>query len=307
MKKIIAVFLSAVLLFSLCAVPAAAAPTIKATRSYKSGYTLVTLTCSGCTLYYTTDGSKPDSKDRKYTEKLKVTKPTTLRVTAYKNGKRVAGIRAEIEVRTTTPKAELLKQTEEYALYSVSASKNASVYYTTDGSTPSKSNGKKCADGDQIKIKESCTLKLAAYRSGWKKSKIRSVSAVGKSLTQDEFAEEVLRLVNQEREKKGLKALKYNASLQKAAQLRAEELPRKFDHVRPDGTSCFTVLKKFGVSYYAAGENIAAGQKTPEKVVESWMNSPGHRQNILGNYSYLGVGFYKGGSYGYYWAQIFTA
>ena len=67
------------------------------------------------------------------------------------------------------------------------------------------------------------------------------------------------------------------------------------------------MLQDFGVHYTSAGENIAAGQRTPEEVMNSWMNSSGHRANILNkNFDTIGIGFYEGGSYGTYWTQLFT-
>lgn len=121
-------------------------------------------------------------------------------------------------------------------------------------------------------------------------------------------AEAVLNLVNVERQKAGLAPLTLNLTATAAAQLRATEIVPLFSHTRPDGTTCFTALDQAGVTYRTAGENIAAGQSTPEWVMESWMNSPGHRANILnGNFTQLGVGYYYsvGTPYGHYWVQMF--
>ena len=97
------------------------------------------------------------------------------------------------------------------------------------------------------------------------------------------------------------------AELNAEAQARANEIVTLFDHSSPDGSSCFTVFGEYGVAYMAAGENIAAGQTTPESVMNSWMNSSGHRSNILGgNFGHIGVGYVQGGSYGHYWVQLFT-
>jgi uncharacterized protein YkwD len=78
-----------------------------------------------------------------------------------------------------------------------------------------------------------------------------------------------------------------------------------FSHTRPDGTTCFTALKQFGVSYSTAGENIAYGQPDAQSVVTGWMNSAGHRANILnGSFKQTGIGVYKvNGTY--YWTQEF--
>ena len=120
------------------------------------------------------------------------------------------------------------------------------------------------------------------------------------------YAAEVLRLVNAERQKAGLAALvSGSVALNAAAQKRAEELVARFDHRRPGGSSCFSVLDEYGVVSAASGENIAAGYASPEKVMAAWMKSPGHRANILGGYNRLGVGVYvKNGVV--YWAQMFT-
>lgn len=125
----------------------------------------------------------------------------------------------------------------------------------------------------------------------------------GNTATESDFVSEVIRLVNEERAKEGLSALQTNDTINGAAQVRANELPTLFDHTRPDGTTCFTALDDAGIRYGTAGENIAAGQATPEQVVNAWMNSEGHRANILNaNFTTIGVGY---NSTGRYWVQLF--
>ncbi len=128
--------------------------------------------------------------------------------------------------------------------------------------------------------------------------------------TPQELAAEVVRLVNVERAKEGLPALGTFDSLTQAAEIRAPELPTLFSHDRPDGSSCFTALDATGASKgaYTSGENIAAGSSTAADVVEQWMNSPGHRANILNkDFTHIGVGYCKSGSgYGHYWVQMFV-
>jgi uncharacterized protein, YkwD family len=123
------------------------------------------------------------------------------------------------------------------------------------------------------------------------------------------FEKKVVDLTNQERTKAGLSPLKAdNAALSKMARDKSADMRDKnyFDHQSPTYGSPFDMMKKYGITYRAAGENIAAGQKTPEEVVNGWMNSPGHRANILnGNYTTIGVGYVSGGSYGSYWTQEF--
>ena len=122
------------------------------------------------------------------------------------------------------------------------------------------------------------------------------------------YAQEVVRLVNIERENAGLAPLAVDATLSAAAQVRAQEIDVSFSHTRPDGTSCFTVLKDFGISYRACGENIAKGSPSPARVVEGWMNSAGHRANILNaNFTAIGVGVYADAAGTLHWAQLFTA
>lgn len=118
-------------------------------------------------------------------------------------------------------------------------------------------------------------------------------------------AKEVLDLVNKERKANGLEPLKLDENLCAAAQKRAKELSSKFSHTRPDGTQCFTVLDEFDISSYnTAGENIAYGYVSPEDVMDGWMNSPGHRANILNSdFTTLGVG-YDPETNG--WVQLFT-
>ena len=123
-----------------------------------------------------------------------------------------------------------------------------------------------------------------------------------------EAAAAVASLVNAARQDAGLSELELDADLCAAAQARAQEIAQSFSHTRPDGSSCFTILEEFGISYRAAGENIAMGQRTPEEVMDGWMNSSGHRANILnGTFTSLGVGYYVDGAGAAHWVQIFQA
>lgn len=121
----------------------------------------------------------------------------------------------------------------------------------------------------------------------------------------EEYARQVAGIVNRERAANGLAPLKYSDKLSEAALVRAEEIQSVFSHTRPNGTRCFTAVTEAGISYRSVGENIAYGQRTPEEVMNSWMNSSGHRANILGSYDYIGVGVtYRNGTY--YWSQFFA-
>ena len=124
----------------------------------------------------------------------------------------------------------------------------------------------------------------------------------------EEMASEVIRLTNIERVKAGRSPLQYHAGLQRAAMVRAEEITRKFSHTRPDGTTAESVLLDCGVSN-GAGENIAAGQKTPEAVVRAWMNSSGHKATMMQqSITHIGVGVCKSPITGQWlWVQDFSS
>ena len=93
----------------------------------------------------------------------------------------------------------------------------------------------------------------------------------------------------------------------KKASVRAREIKRQFSHTRPDGSSFSTALTQQGVSYNRSGENIAYGQRTPEAVMEGWMNSSGHRANILNaSFRNIGVGLYQDENGVKHWVQLFT-
>ena len=109
------------------------------------------------------------------------------------------------------------------------------------------------------------------------------------------FADEVLRLINIEREKLDLTPLETTANYKEIADIRAYETSSYFAHKRPNSSSCSTIYAENNLYYYLAGENIAYGFKTPEALVKAWMNSSSHKANILNkNFSYAGVGYYRG-------------
>ncbi len=120
------------------------------------------------------------------------------------------------------------------------------------------------------------------------------------------FAQQVVNLVNQERAKAGLSALQSVAVLDACAQKRSEELVSTFSHTRPDGTNCATILDEYGVKWRTTGENIAYGYATPESVMKGWMDSAGHRANILNaNFDSIGVGVVSRNGV-LYWTQVFA-
>ena len=119
------------------------------------------------------------------------------------------------------------------------------------------------------------------------------------------YEAEVVRLVNVEREKKGLSPLVADWQLSRVARYKSQDMKdnRYFSHTSPVYGSPFEMMKSFGISYRSAGENIAKGQATPAAVVNAWMNSAGHRANILNaSFTHIGVGYVADGNY---WTQMF--
>ncbi len=127
------------------------------------------------------------------------------------------------------------------------------------------------------------------------------------------FTQKLFDYTNQERAKYGLPALKQRDDLTQIAMQRAKDISEWYDpeHYRPNGEKWYQMLYRQDMYYGHMGENIAAGQTTPEEMIEAWMNSPVHRKNILtDDYDYLGVGFYfveydEDQLFHYYWVQDF--
>ena len=127
----------------------------------------------------------------------------------------------------------------------------------------------------------------------------------GKDTTVEAYEAEVIRLVNEIRVQCGLQPRKTNWELSRVARYKSQDMVDKhyFSHTSPTYGSPFQMMKAFGLSYRTAGENIAYGQRTPQEVVNAWMNSSGHRANILNSsYTQIGVGYVANGNY---WTQMF--
>ena len=119
------------------------------------------------------------------------------------------------------------------------------------------------------------------------------------------FEQEVIRLVNEIRVENGLKELTYDWELGRVARYKSQDMKDNayFSHTSPVYGSPFQMIRNFGISFRSAGENIAKGYSSPQTVVNGWMNSSGHRANILNaNYTHIGVGYVSGGNY---WTQMF--
>ncbi|TDF94868.1 hypothetical protein E1757_22250 [Paenibacillus piri] len=124
------------------------------------------------------------------------------------------------------------------------------------------------------------------------------------SINPSQFGQQVLDLVNQERTKAGLQSVSMNSSLSNMAMAKAQDMYNNnyFDHQSPTYGSPFDMMKAYGITYNSAGENIAKGQTSPTEVMSQWMNSPGHRANILNSsFTQIGVAYYNSE-----WVQEFT-
>jgi uncharacterized YkwD family protein len=123
------------------------------------------------------------------------------------------------------------------------------------------------------------------------------------------YEQQVIELVNKERSNRGLGLLKYDSQLGYVARLKSQDMIDKnyFSHTSPTYGSPFQMMEKYGLRFSAAGENIAYGQRTAQEVMNSWMNSAGHRANILSaTYTHIGVGVAKASNGTLYWTQEFT-
>ena len=135
----------------------------------------------------------------------------------------------------------------------------------------------------------------------------QKITIAQKDTTASSYEKEVIRLVNEIRAKNSLGTLKEDWELSRVARYKSEDMKNNnyFSHTSPTYGSPFDMMKKFGISYRSAAENIAKGQKTPREVVNAWMNSSGHRANILNkNYTHIGVGYVKSGNI---WTQMFIS
>ena len=158
--------------------------------------------------------------------------------------------------------------------------------------------------------KNATTVGIGYYEGGEYGNYWVMIFTYARNTSENSFAQEVLNLVNAERAKAGLNPLALgDAQLTAAANERAKEVAQVASHTRPDGTNCFTVLKEYGVDDTATGENAAWGEATPEEVVNDWMNSEGHRVNIMdpnAKYMALGYDFDANSQWGHNWVQIFA-
>ena len=326
MKKLFSVLIAVLMVCTLCVIPASAASPKLNSKSVNLpiGYS-VTLKVSNA------DSVEWSTKDKSIA-KIKSTSGNTAKIVGVSSGSTYIYANADgktLKCKVTVKKSFITAEDDEI---SVAKGKTATITLNVKGSKKvAYSNGapEKCTvtsakwNGNQIKItvkgKDTGSALIKVYAKGYSKTTMETVTvkitgtSSASSTTQTDASsssieEQVLVLVNAERQAAGKSAVVLDDNLNAVAQLRANELLKKLSHTRPDGTTCFTALDDMGVKYGYASENIAAGQKTPEELMNNWMNSAGHKANILdSNAEKMGIALVKSSTgYGYYWVQVFT-
>lgn len=193
------------------------------------------------------------------------------------------------------------------ALLSPKVAMGANTYEVAKGDTLTKIASEYDVSMDELLETNSAIKDANQIRIG----QIINLPASNTTVNQKEsqsVEQRVLSLVNEERSKSGLPPLEMDTAVSNVAILKSEDMRdhNYFNHTSPNYGSPFDMMKSFGISYEYAGENIAAGQPSADAVMKSWMNSPGHKANILNkNYTHIGIGHVTGGKYAHYWTQEF--
>lgn len=257
-------------------------------------------------LYYTTDGSLPSSQDKLYDSRIPiiVTDNTKIRCAAYQDGSLVENSSLTVRIRTDSASASkesgCYKDTIKVKL--TCPDKDASIYYTTDGSKPTEKS--KLYKG-ALTIKKDTVLKFVTVKDGYTYSKVVTEEYTIGRVYEEAERQTLFELVNEVRKEYGLDPLEEMKELSEIAQQRAEECSYYFSHWRPNGTKWDSLLAELDLKRNDRAENIAYYYATPKRVLNSWMNSSGHRKNILDpDLKYIGIGYYDNG-FCPYWTQIF--
>lgn len=278
-------------------------------------YVSVTPSLSGCTIYYTTDGTAPEkgSGGKKYSKRVKFTEPGYFRAYEYsKSGEILAKLAIEVEPQCATPEISCTGFYDNSRTLEITTkTKGATIYYTLDDSDPTKSK-------HAIKYTEPVTIgtfdyiKAAVVKDGYKNSKIVDVQAAETVYHQKNFNfsnpiyTEMAVLINSERAKAGVGGLVLDEKLTAAANVRAEELNAVWSHARPNTLSYETAISEAGVTRLLNyGEYIASGFATPQEAFNFIARSEADRAQLLNHdLNSLGVGFYEDEEGHTYWCII---
>lgn len=301
-------------LSGVCITAEAAENKITYKLNYTDKYTYLTLypSSESNTLRYTTNGTAPTLKSKKYTTLIRFKQEKTVRVAEFDSiGKKVCGIKFTIKRRCSEPEVEILSTDGKKAEVSVStATADAAIYYTTDGSKPDKNSN--LYEGS-FTVETGAVVKAVAFKKNWKTSEITSLTiteSAPRARKYDEFVTAILTETNKAREANGLKPLEISEILCSAAEKRANEIGADYSiqHTRPNGDKYSTVLNEVDYFYSIAGENIGkttSKTEPAERIVKLWLNSAVHRANILGDkFAEIGIGWEEiNGTY--YFVQLF--
>ena len=259
---------------------------------------------SADTIYYTTNGKTPTVKSKVLTGAIKSSKKVTVKaIETDKSGKRVASLKITIKPRVQAPDTGLIT-VDGMKYVKMTAVKGAKIYYTTDGSEPTK---KSLRYTEPIPYTAGTTVSARAYKSGMTASKVVTFTVKPEVADFRPSAEvsDVFELTNGERRAHGSSDLILDPELCAAAETRAKELATLYDHKRPDGTKGTGILGELGISYTACAENIARKQTSAAQVVAAWMASTSHRAALLNeDFDSIGIGHYYADGI-HYWVQIF--
>ncbi len=331
MKRLFSIFFAIVIVCTICIIPASAAsPKLNKTKVNLPIDYSITLKVSNA------DNVEWSTKDKSIA-KIKSTTDNTAKIVGVKTGSTYIYAKTgskTLKCKITVKKSFITAKNDEISIgkgktksFTVSVTGSKKIAYNNSNPKVCTVTSAKWVDGKlkfTIKGKSSGTAKIKVYAKGYSKSTLETITVTvgnGSSLTvggtdsSDEKssstlteAEKVVELVNAERAKKGLSPLTMDPTLTEVAELRAKEITTKFSHTRPDGTECFTAFDELGAKHGYAAENIAAGRGTAEGVMDQWINSPGHYDNIVNsNLNKIGVAVVSTSDiYGHYWVQVFT-
>ncbi len=309
MKNKLLALLGAIIAFAAISVTASAAGSVAFSHesgSYNSTQIVRISAAEDIDIYYTTDGTLPTQSSELYgTKPVIVSKNTKIRTAAYMNGELIGYDSITVKICTAAPKASVDsgEYSEPFTVTLSCIDKEAKIYYTTDGSVPTKNA---TLYTGPIKITEDTQLKYIALRSGRNYSKYYTRNY---KISSDVYAEpqrqEMLELVNELRRSYGLCELQTMPELSEIAQQRAEECASYYSHWRADGTKWDYLLTLAGLKRNVRAENLAYYYPTAKQALNAWLDDSYHRANLLNpDARYIGIGFYSNG-YTNYWAQLF--
>ncbi len=257
-------------------------------------------------IFYTTDGSVPSDAATPLVKEIPliVTESTRIRCAAYKDGVLVENSALTVKIRTDKPSASVDggSYAEPVRVKLTCPDEDAVIYYTTDGSAPDETSKQYTKP---LLVKTDAVIRFAAYGKDCAASRIVTEEYVIGVVYEDERCQQLFELVNEVRVQHGLAALEDMPQLSDIAQQRAGECASYFSHYRADGTKWDSLLAQAGLKRDMRAENIAYFYPTAKQVLNGWMNSTGHRANILAaDARYIGVGCCGSGN-NIYWTLIF--